>query len=95
MTEPEQSKYLLMSITEALKRLVNTKKKDNKSLLYHPKHIKQTKDILEAHASKYVLFHYVENFEEFKNSTGEEDKKKIKSEVYYKWVVYLLFANSD
>ena len=93
MTEPEQSKYLLMSITEALKRLVNTKKKDSKSLLYHPKHIKQTKDILEAHASKYVLFHYVENFEEFKNGAGAEDKKKIKYKEFNKWMAYLLITN--
>ena len=56
------------------------KKKDNKSLLKYLKCLKQSKDILEAQVGKDILGHYVENIDYFKNTTREEDKKKIKSE---------------
>ena len=49
---------------------------------------------MEAHVGKDILGHYVENLEEFKNATGEEDKKRIKSEEFNKWIACLLIANS-
>ena len=69
------------------------KQKDNESLLEYLKFLKQAKDILGVH--KDVLGHYLDNLEEFKNTTGAEDKKKIKYEEFNKLMVYLLIANSD
>ena len=40
------------------------KQKNNKSILDHS-HLKQAKEILEAHASKEVLMHYIENRSKF------------------------------
>ena len=37
---------------------------------------------------------YVENLEEFKNTTVAEDNKKVNSVEFNKWIVYLLIANS-
>ena len=44
------------------------------------KFLKQAKDIWEVHVGKYIQEYYVETLKEFKNVTGAEDKKKIKSE---------------
>ena len=90
----EQSKYLFASITEAFKRVVNMKQKDNDNLLDYSKRLKQTKDVLEAQASKDILGHYVDYPEEFKNATDSEEKKKIKYEEFNKCMSYLLITNS-
>ena len=37
--------------------------------------------------------HYVYKLKDFKNATGEEDKKKIKYEEFNKFMAYLLIAN--
>ena len=69
------------------------KQKDNGSLLEYSKCLKQAKYILEAHISKDIKEDYAENLKEFKNATGSEDKKKIKSEEFNKWMAYLLIEN--
>ena len=58
------------------------------------KFLKQAKYIWEVHVGKYIREDYVDNLKEFKNVTGSEDKKKIKSEEFNKWIAYLLIANS-
>ena len=50
---------------------------------------------MEEQFGKDIPGHYVENIEEFKNATGTEDNKKIKSEEFNNWMAYLLIANSD
>ena len=95
MREQERSNYPFTSITEAFKNVVNTKQKDNTNLLEYSKFMKQAKVILEAHVGKDILGNYVENLEYFKNATEAEDKEKIKSEEFNKWMAYLLIANLD
>ena len=68
--EPEQSNYLCVTTTESFKRIVNMKQKENTSVLDYLKLLKQAKDILELHVGKYILGHYVDNPEAFKNTTG-------------------------
>ena len=89
----EQSKYPFASITEAFKRVVNMKQKDNDNLLDYSKRLKQTKDVLEAQASKDILGHYVDNIQEFKNATAAEYKKKVKYEELKILMSYLLTVN--
>ena len=71
------------------------KYKYNNNLLDLLKLLKQAKDILEAHVGKYIMGHYVEILEEFKNMTGAYYKKKIKSEEFNKYMAYILTSNSD
>ena len=56
------------------------KKKDNNILLDYMKLLKQAKYIFKEHAGKDILGNYADNLEEFNNTTGVEDKEKIKSE---------------
>ena len=56
------------------------KQKENESLVDYQKRLKQGKYILEAHVSKCVLGHYVDNLYEFKNAIGADNKKKIEYE---------------
>ena len=67
--------------------------KEKKNILDYSKFLKQSKVVLEAHVDKDILSHYVENLEEFKNGTEAEEKRKIKSEEFNKWMSYLLIAN--
>ena len=71
------------------------KQKDNDNLLEKSKCLKQSKLVLEAHIVKDILGNYVENLREFKNATGAEENKKIKSEEFNKLMAYLLITNSD
>ena len=95
MLKPERSMYPFTWITEAFKHVVNTKQKDNNSLLDNSKRLKQAKYIMKAHVGKYILVHYVETIKDFNNTTGVEDKKRVKSEVINKWIPYLLIANPE
>ena len=61
MHEPERSNYPFKQITETFKLVVNMKQKDNESLLYYSKILKQAKETSEAHSSKDILVSYVEN----------------------------------
>ena len=69
MNKPKWLKYHFELITGSIKWIVNVKQNDNKNILYYLKRPKQAKYILEAHISKYILRHYEENLEEFKNVT--------------------------
>ena len=72
INEPECSKYLFASITEAFKCVVKMKQEYNTSILDYSRCLKQAKEILETHVGKDILVHYVDNLEEFKNSTEAE-----------------------
>ena len=52
MHKPERSNYPFTSITESFKRVVNMNHKENDSLLYNSKCLKQAKEILEAHVGR-------------------------------------------
>ena len=71
-------KYTFALITEAIKRVVNKKEKDNESLLDYLKHLKQGKEILKSHVNKDVLGHCVDNIDELKKMIGSDNKYKIK-----------------
>ena len=55
------------------------KQKDNEILLYYSKRLKQAKDSFVVRVGKDIPGHYVENLRDFKNTTGAEYTKKIKS----------------
>ena len=95
INKSERSKYPYASITEAFKHVVNMDHNYNESLVDYSKSLKQGKYILEVHVSKDVLGYYVENIYEIKKTIWAENKKKIKSEEFNKWVVYLFIYNSD
>ena len=67
----------------------------NKNFLDDSKNMKQAKDILEAHASKDILKHYVNNLEQFNNAIGSEDRKKVTPEEFNKSIAYLLISSMD
>ena len=77
--------YPFRLITEAFKRVVNTKQKYNEIIVDYSKRLKQGKSILEAHVGKYVLGRYVENINELKNAIGADNKGKIKYEELINW----------
>ena len=95
MHGPERSNHPFVSITDSSKNIVNMNQEYNKSLLDYLKRLKQAQDVLEARAGKDILGNYVENLKKINNATETEEKKKIRSEYFNKWMTYLLISNSN
>ena len=89
MHKLERSEYSFASITEAFKQVFNMKQKDNENLLDHSKHLKQAKEILEAHVGKNILENDADNLNELKKATEAGYKNKIKHEEFKNgWCTY-------
>ena len=68
MHDPVRAQYPLVSMTEALIRLVNVKQMDNESLLDYVKRFKQLRDVAKSHLGSKVLDTFVEHSEEYRKA---------------------------
>src|SRR4029079_12267359 len=81
MHDPVRAQYPLVSMTDALTRLVNVKQMDNEPLLDYVKRFKQLRDVAKSHLGTKVLDTFTKQSEEYRKLTEEEQKtSKLKEE---------------
>jgi hypothetical protein len=95
MHDTVRAQYPLMSMTDALTRLVNIKQMDTESLLDYVKRFKQQRDVAKSQIGKHILDKFVEQSEEYRNTTDAQEQTDMKSEAFEKWMAYLLMKGSD
>ena len=98
MYNPARAKYKYVTLTESLKRILDTKQEDDESLIDYTKRFKQARDIVKDSMGLDILHNFVESTSEYQKAEadGEEDiKKKLKVESFGKWTTYLYLQNSD
>ena len=66
MHDPVRAQYPMISMTEALTRLMNTKQANNEQLLDYIKRFKQTRDVAVSHLGTDLLNKFAEYQEEYK-----------------------------
>jgi hypothetical protein len=98
MHDPVRAQYPMVSMSEALTRLVNVKQFEGEQLLDYIKRFKQTRDVAKSHMGSDLLNRFVEQSEEYRNldeKEGADAKKKMKDDAYSAWMAYLLLRGSD
>jgi hypothetical protein len=95
MHDPIRAQYPMVSMTEALTRLVNVKQADNEPLLDYVKRFKQLRDVTKSHIGTKLLYEFCEHQVDYKDLTTDEGKKAFKEEAFEAWMAYLLIRGSD
>ncbi|MGC9294926.1 MAG: hypothetical protein ACP5E8_06590 [Thermoplasmata archaeon] len=80
MHDPVRAQYPMISMTDALTRLINAKQAENELLLDYIKRFKQLRDVAVSHMGSEMLHKFCEFQVEFKDlkTVGEKRKKKQK-----------------
>ncbi|HET7638102.1 MAG TPA: C2HC-type zinc finger protein, partial [Ktedonobacteraceae bacterium] len=95
MHDPVRAQYPLVSMTDALTRLINVKQMENEPLLDYVKRFKQLRDVAKSHLGTKVLDQFIEQSEEYRTATTTESKNKLKEDAFSAWMAYLLIKGSD
>ncbi|MGC9208147.1 C2HC-type zinc finger protein, partial [Acidithiobacillus sp.] len=95
MHEPVCAQYPMISMTDALTRLINAKQAENEPLLDYIKRFKQLRDVAVSHMGSEMLHKFCEFQVEFKDLKTDLDKKNYKDEAFEAWMAYLLIRGSD
>ena len=94
MHDTVRAQYPLVSVTEALGRLLNVKQMENESLLDYVKRFKQLRDVAKSQMGTKILEGFVENQAEYQ-AANQTEKANLQNEAFEKWMPYLLIRGSD
>jgi hypothetical protein len=94
MHGPVQAQYPLVSMTDALSRLVNAKQQESETLLDYVKCFKQLRDIAKSQLGNTILNEFVEHQTGYAAASTNEKLVK-KQEAYPRWMAYLLIHGTD
>ena len=94
MHDPIHAQYPVISMTEALARLVNVKQAENESLLDYVNRFKQLRDVAVSHMGTELLYKFCEYQENYK-SQNDQGKLEWKTKSFEMWMSYLLIRGSD
>ncbi|MGC8546006.1 MAG: hypothetical protein ACP5NR_08720, partial [Athalassotoga sp.] len=95
MHDPVRAQYPMISMTDALTRLINAKQAENEPLLDYIKRFKQLRDVAVSHMGSEMLHKFCEFQVEFKDLKTDLDKKSYKDEAFEAWMAYLLIRGSN
>ena len=95
MHDPVRAQYPVVSMTDALTRLINVKQMENEPLLDYVKRFKQLRDVAKSHLGTKILDQFIIQSEDFRKAEKAEDKEKFKDEAFATWMAYLLIRGSD
>ena len=95
MHDPVRAQYPLISMSDALARLLNARQLDNESLLDYVKRFKQLHDVVKNQVGTKVLDQFVENQEEYRSLSDPKDQEELKKAAFAKWMAYLLIRGSN
>ncbi|MGC8553840.1 MAG: hypothetical protein ACP5O7_13425, partial [Phycisphaerae bacterium] len=90
MHDPVHAQYPMISMTDALTRLINDKQAENEPLLDYIKRFKQLRDVAVRHMGSEMLHKFREFQVESKDLKTDLDKKNYKDEAFEAWMAYLL-----
>lgn len=94
MHDPVRAQYPLVSMTDALTRLLNMKQFSDETLLDYTKRFKQERDVAKAQLGTDILDSFVESSEEYKKASNAK-QKTLKDVAFEKWMAYLFLRNAD
>jgi hypothetical protein len=94
MHDPVRAQYPLVSMTDALSRLLNAKQQENESLLDYVKRFKQLCNVAKSQMGSTILNKFVEHQTLYAAASATE-KIVMKQEAYPRWMVYLLIHGTD
>lgn len=96
MYDPARGKYEYVTLTESIKRILETKQEDSESLVDYTKRFKLARDIMWDSVGEDILHRFVEKTAEYQVAgLGNPEKAKLKKASFGKWTTYLFMINYD
>ena len=95
MHDSVRAQYPLVSMVDALGRLINVRQQENEHLLDYVKRFKQLRDVVKSQLGTKILDEFTEHQAEFRETTSEDEKTEMKKEAFEKWMAYLIIRGSD
>jgi hypothetical protein len=102
MHDPVRSQYPMISMTDALTRLVNCKQNENEALIDYVKRFKQLRDVAVNYVGTDLLNKFAERQEHYPaqatetaTTAEEKEQKEFKGKQFEAWMAYLLLRGSD
>jgi hypothetical protein len=89
-----RAQYPIVTVTDALGRLMNVRQLENESLLDYVKRFKQLRDVVASQMGTKFLDEFVEHQTLYPVAVTAK-KKTMKTEAYSRWMAYLLLRGSD
>jgi hypothetical protein len=99
MHDTVRAQYPMVSMSDALDRMINVKQQDNESLLDYVKRFKQLRDVSKSQLGNTFLDTFVEHQAEYPTAKDEVlnpgTQQNMKTEAFEKWMISLLIRGSD
>jgi len=95
MHDPVRAQYPMVSMTEALTRMVNAKQMENEPLLDYVKHFKQLHDVVKSHLGTKILDTFTEQSKEYQKLKDTKKETEMKEAAFNAWMAYLLIRGSN
>jgi hypothetical protein len=88
------AQYPMISMTDALGRLINIRQQDNEPLLDHVRCFKELRDVVKSHLGSKLLDTFVEHQALYKPADPDV-QETMKTSAYSEWMAFLLLRRSD
>ena len=89
-----RAQYPMISMTDALGRLINIKQQENESLLDYVRRFKELRDVVKSHLGGDVLDNFIEH-QALYQAAGASERKEMKTKASSEWMAYLMLRGSD
>ena len=80
--DPMRAKYLYVSLTEAISRMLNIKQMENEGMLDYMKRFKQTRDVMKSHMGTEVLDKFIKNTTKYWNEPNATVQAEMKTSTF-------------
>ena len=95
MHDPVRAQNPMISMTDALTRLLNFRQQEGEDLLDFVKRFKQAKDVTVSQMGKDFLRGFIEHQPEYRDSTNTAEKDAMLKDSFEAWSALLLLRSSD
>jgi hypothetical protein len=92
--DPVRAQYPLVSVTNALERLINVKQQEHELLVDYLKRFKQLRDVAKAYMGDKFLHDFVAQQAAYQTA-DTDGKAAMKSKAYEQWTAYLFIRGSN
>jgi len=95
MHDTVRAQYPYVSVTDAIRRVLNMKQMENETLTDYVRRFKEARDVLLSYVGSGILDGFIEQQDEYKNTASAPLKELLKKAAFEKWMALVFLQNSD
>jgi len=89
-----RAQYGLLTVLDAMRRLLNIRQKEDEDLLDYVKRFKQLRNTYKSYLGTKVLDEYVENTEEYRKASTDDDRQAVKEKSFEAFMALLVLVSA-